>query len=58
MAPIVRILLRVFGGFLVGVGYSESTINDIVTDPELVGLLCWFVAEAWYRLAKRYGWKT
>lgn len=46
------------GGFLIGYGYSEAAVNDIVTDPELVGLLCWVAAESWYVFAKKFGWKT
>lgn len=58
MAPIVRILLRVIGGFLIGYGYSESSVNDVVTDPELVGLICLLASEAWYYVAIKMGWTT
>lgn len=58
LSPLIRIILRMLGGVLVGYGYSEGAINDIVTDPELVGLLCWVAAESWYIFAKKFGWKT
>lgn len=58
ISPLIRILLRMFGGIMIGAGFSENAVTDIVTDPELVGLLCWLISEAWYRAAKKYGWTT
>jgi hypothetical protein len=63
MTPIIRILLRVLAGFLVGKGFTEA--QTLAGDPELialaeagVGALILAVTEGWYYLAKRFGWKT
>ena len=60
MGPIIRILLRVFAGVLIGWGFPEDPANMLWNDPAIVsalsGALLWAATEVWYRLAKRYGW--
>lgn len=63
MTPIIRILLRVLAGFLVGKGFTEA--QTLAGDPELIalvetgiGAIIWVATEAWYALAKRFGWRT
>jgi hypothetical protein len=62
MAPIVRILLRVLAGFLIGSGYFTETATDaIFNDPAFdaaIGAVLWGATEVAYVLAKRLGWRT
>lgn len=61
LAPLVRILLRWLGGFLIAKGIASSP--DAFTDPDLVSVACYalaavcgLVSEGWYALARRRGW--
>jgi hypothetical protein len=61
LAPLVRILLRWLGGFLIAKGLASSP--DAFTDPDLVTVICFAVAgicglvsEGWWALARRRGW--
>lgn len=64
MAAYVRILLRYGSGFLVARGLlGESDGNFLATDPDVAavvelaaGAALGLVSEAWYGLAKRFGW--
>lgn len=64
MAAIIRIVLRYGAGFLVARGLlGESDGNMLASDPEVaalietgVGLAIGVTSEAWYYLAKRFGW--
>ena len=64
MGAIIRIGLRYGAGFLVARGLlGESDGNMLASDPEVaalietgVGLALGAVSEAWYYLAKRFGW--
>lgn len=62
MAPIIRILARVVAGFLIGAGwFTESAAESIFSDPAFdmaIGSALWAGTEAFYWLAKRYGWRT
>lgn len=58
IAPIVRIGLRIFGGFMIGRGYISSDSLWIFSDEEVIGLLSIGLSEGWYLLSKRYGWAT
>lgn len=66
IGPIARILLRVLAGFLIAKGwFAPDEINALVTDVEVVGLVemalagtVWGATEAYYYLAKRWGWAT
>lgn len=61
MAPVIRILLRVFAGFLIGSGYFTETATDaIFNDPAFdaaIGAVLWGATEVAYVMAKRLGWK-
>lgn len=64
--PIIRILLRVAAGVLIGRGWLSAEDGAALSgDPELVallegaaGALLWTVTEYYYWLAKRWGWRT
>jgi len=64
MGAIIRIGLRYGAGFLVARGLlGESDGNMLASDPEVaalietgVGLAIGVTSEAWYYLAKRFGW--
>lgn len=66
MAAIIRIALRYLTFPLLWVGLIlPQEQQDLIADPDLVswistglGLLSPIVAEGWYALAKRFGWKT
>lgn len=63
---ITRILLRYISGALIARGLlGESEGNFIATDPDIaalveigIGAAVGAASEAWYALAKRYGWGT
>lgn len=69
-AVLVRIILRWLAGALVTYGVLTTDLADIVaSDPDiaaaleqglvvLAGILAGVLAEAWYWLARRYGWAT
>lgn len=65
MAPIIRILLRYLTFPLLALGWIlPHEQQDIIADPELVGYISFglgilspLVAEGWYALAKKFGWK-
>lgn len=54
-APFVRILLRIFAGYLIGRGVSEDTAMQF-TSAEVLGAVMLVLNEVWYFLARRYGW--
>jgi len=64
MSAIIRIVLRYGAGFLVARGLlGESDGNMLASDPEVaalietgIGLALGAASEAWYYLAKRFGW--
>lgn len=66
MGVLIRIVLRYVAGLLIAWGLiSEEDTRLVLTDPHLIGwlevgfgLAAGFVAESWYRIAKRMGWKT
>lgn len=62
MAPLIRILARVLAGFLIGAGYmTQGAAESVFSDPAFdmaLGALIWGATEAFYWLAKRYGWRT
>ena len=62
--PLLRIFLRILAGVLIGKGAPED-IGTILTDPEFISLVeVWIgvgllaITEAWYAMAKRFGWRT
>ena len=66
MAPIIRIFLRYATFPLLYYGLiSEGEASDLIADPEIAqwvslaaGTVAPIAAEAWFFLAKRFGWKT
>lgn len=65
LAPFIRIALRWLAGGLIAAGYLTPDNSGLFSDPELVsaiayglGALCGVIAEAWYALARRFGWGT
>jgi len=66
MGAIIRIGLRYGAGFLVARGLlGESDGNMLASDPEVaalietgVGFALGAASEAWYWLAKRFGWSV
>jgi hypothetical protein len=62
LTPIIRILLRVVAGYLIGAGVDADVANLLHTDPHLAGAIAggivWAASEGWYWLAKRRGWST
>lgn len=65
MAPFIRIFLRYLAGILVGYGWlSQEDANAVAFDPDLagaleigLGLLIGFASEAWYYIARKFGWR-
>lgn len=64
MGVFVRIFLRWLAGFLIAKGiFSESDASMIANDPELaamievgLGVALGAISEAWYFLARKFGW--
>ena len=57
LTPFIRIGLRIFGGFMIGRGYTdEATAAIFYEDPNLIGAIALGVSEGWYLLAKRFDW--
>ena len=61
LAPIVRILLRWLGGFLIAKGLAIDPRE--FADPDLVGAVCYAgaaicgaISEGWWLLARKCGW--
>lgn len=60
MTPIIRIILRIAAGVLIGRG-MPAEIGEVFTSPDMelaVGAAVLAVSEGWYVLAKRFGWRT
>lgn len=64
-ATIIRIVLRYAAAFLVAKGLIDPSLGGISTDPDVIasveaviGLIMAGIAEGWFILAKRFGWKT
>jgi hypothetical protein len=62
---LVRLALRYLSGALIMLGLSDADAQFIAADPAVIsgitiaaGTVLGFTAEAWYGLAKRFGWKT
>lgn len=66
MDVLIRILLRYLAMFLVAKGFFSPELGDLfASDPDIlsiaqvvVGLVAGLVAEGWYVIAKRFGWRT
>lgn len=66
MDVLIRIILRYFAMLLVAKGILHPELGDLfASDPEILamvqvvaGVLAGVVAECWYFLAKRFGWRT
>lgn len=65
-APVVRIILRWLAGILVAKGwFAPEDGLWLQTDPDIamigqmaLGFGVGLLAEAWYVVAKRFGWRT
>lgn len=65
-APYTRVFLRYLIGYLTVKGFLPEEVSQMITnDPELlmilnaaVGVALFGIVEGWYRLAKKYNWKT
>lgn len=65
MAPIIRIFLRYATFPLLYFGLiQEHEAADLITDPQIAqwvslaaGFVAPFAAEAWYWLARKFGWE-
>lgn len=67
--PIIRIVLRVLAGILIGKSIfgsnTDTILNTIIEDPTflsaiefLVSATVLYLTERWYVLAKKWGWAT
>ncbi len=61
---LARILLRVAAGFMIARGLPADLV-DLTHDPQLaldlqmaIGVALWAMAEGFYVMAKRLGWRT
>lgn len=66
MDVLARIILRYVAGFLLYKGFVSTDMSRMIQfDPDLInwlqialGLAAGGLAEGWYWLAKKFGWKT
>lgn len=57
LTPFIRIGLRIFGGFMIGRGWTDETTAALFyEDPQLIGAISLSISEGWYLLAKRFDW--
>ena len=57
LTPFIRIGLRIFGGFMIGRGWTDAeTAALLYTDPQIVGAVALMLSESWYLLAKKFDW--
>ncbi len=64
IAPIARIALRYFAGALIAKGFADASFaNDFAANPDAlalvqagIGAALGGLTEAWYYLARRFGW--
>ena len=57
LAPLVRISLFIFSGWLSAQGYNSEIVQYIRTDPEVAGMVLAGVTAVWYAAAKLLDWK-
>lgn len=62
---IIRILLRYIAALLVARGFLSPESSDFASDPDVVevvqialGAGIGIIVEAWYYLARRFGWEA
>jgi hypothetical protein len=62
MTPYIRIILRYGAGALAAKGYLTSDgASFLATDPDVLmaaGAIIGVATEAWYAIAKRFGWAS
>jgi hypothetical protein len=57
LAPIVRIGLFVFGGWLQAQGTDSAVVEYVRTDPQVLSYAVLGATAAWYAVAKKLNWK-
>jgi hypothetical protein len=57
LAPLVRIGLFIFSGYLANAGYDNTIVQYIRTDPEVAGMVLAGATALWYAAAKIWNWK-
>lgn len=66
MLPFIRIFLHVFAGWLLTNGYVNEELRDLISSDAgladavqvMLAVAVHIATLAWWRLAKRFGWKT
>jgi len=58
LAPIVRIILFIVSGYLVGQGWIDQETADLLRNQETIGLVVMGLTGAWYAVARWRGWAT
>ena len=63
LSPVIRIILRYLGGFLIHAGFASDP--STFADPDLIQAICYiaaggcfFISEGWYFLARKWGWNV
>lgn len=57
LAPIVRISLFIFSGWLSQQGYDNTVVQYVRTSPEVAATVVGGVTALWYAAAKIWNWK-
>lgn len=60
-SPLSRVLLRIVVWYFIGRGYNVNPDLAIDPDVQVVAYYCilggiWLLTEAWWALARKYGW--
>jgi hypothetical protein len=56
LAPLVRIGLFIFSGWLSAQGYDSEVVQYIRTSPEVAGMVLGGITALWYAAAKLWNW--
>lgn len=55
LTPIIRIVLRVLAGYLIGKGGNQE-VAGVLVDEQTVGIVVLIVSESWFAISKWRGW--
>jgi hypothetical protein len=55
LAPIIRIVLRVLAGYLIGKGGNQE-VAGVLVDEQTVGVVVLIISESWFAISKWRGW--